>query len=206
MAHATSPSCEPSLFPQTLEGITVAEVKTGRLPVFLDSEACSRTEGLCPSKSYLVRGDQVIAAQTLDSYRCVAFVGRHRQTTGWVRDDALMPAHVPASLEWSGTWVRKLGDATLEITPHHGKYTVVAEATAQGAEPENVRTGGAHGALIIEGDQAKVIDTQGGETCQLQLQKIGFLVVANDGASDDANSPCGGMGVSMNGLYVRQTR
>jgi hypothetical protein len=205
-ANATTPSCEPTLFPQDLSAVASAEVNIDRLPLLRDSESCSRPQGLCPTKSYLVRGDRLIAAQRLDGFRCVAFAGSRGQTTGWVRDDALKPVDVDAATDWAGTWVRKIGHSTLTITASGSQYLIVAEATAQAADPDNVRTGGLEGPLRVTGAQASVTTTDADGTCALHLRKLGSLIVANDGASDDANSSCGGMGVTMNGVYARQHR
>jgi hypothetical protein len=205
-ARAGAPSCEPGLFPQNLSILGFAEVTVDRLAVLREPYNCGRTKGLCPSKAYLVRGDRVIAAQMADGFRCIAFDGPRAQTIGWVRAGALTPVQVPVSGSWEGTWVRRTGNATLKITTHGGKSRIAAEATARAGGPDNIRTGGAEGLLAITGDRAKVTDRQTGEVCVLELRKLGTLILANDGASDDVNSPCGGMGVTMNGLYARQAR
>jgi hypothetical protein len=72
---AQAASCEPTLFPQSLDGLAIAQVQAPKLAVFHDPEACSRPTGLCPSKAYLVAGDRVVTAQVEGGYRCVAFVG-----------------------------------------------------------------------------------------------------------------------------------
>jgi len=39
------------------------------------------------------------------------------------------------------------------------------------------------------------------------MKQVGLWLLINDGATDDANSGCGGMGVTFNGIYQRvQTR
>jgi hypothetical protein len=205
-ARAGTSSCEPSLFPQNLSILGFAAVTVDRLAVLREPYTCGRMKGLCPSKAYLVRGDRVIAAQGTDGLRCIAFDGPRAQTTGWVRADALTPVTVPVSGSWTGTWVRRTGNATLKITMRSGKFHIAAEASARAGGPDNIRTGGAEGLLAIAGDRAKVTDAQTGETCVLELRKLGSLILANDGASDDANSLCGGMGVTMNGLYMWQGR
>jgi hypothetical protein len=203
-ARAGTPSCGAELFPLDLSGVAFAQVTAERLPVLHDPETCGRAQGLCPSKAYLVRGDRVIAAQTLDGFRCVAFVGPRGQTTGWVRPDALAPVDTPASGDWAGTWARRTGQSTLTIMARGGRYRVSAEAFGRGADPDNIRTGGAEGPLTVTGDRAKAVDTRTGEACVLQLRRLGPYILANDAASDDANSPCGGMGVTMNGIYLRR--
>jgi hypothetical protein len=205
-AKAGTPSCEPGLFPQNLAILGFADVTVDRLVVLREAYTCGRPKGLCPSKAYLLRGDRVVAAQVADGFRCIAFDGPRAQTTGWVRADALAPVTVPVSGPWSGTWIRRTGEATLKITIRGGKPRIAAEATARAGDPDNIRTGGAEGPLTIAGDRAKVTDTQTGEICVLELRKLGSLILANDGASDDGNSPCGGMGVTMNGIYAQRAR
>jgi len=203
-SSAAAASCEPTLFPQT-PGVTFATVTVQKLPLFRDPEACSRSVGLCPGKAYLLKGDRVIAAQTQDSFRCVAFVGPSRQTTGWVRATDLSPTTVAVSGGWKGAWTRLVGDARLDISGPRDAYVASFEASGRGADPGNVRTGGAQGRLTVTGDRARLTD-RGNPACRVDLMALGPYLIAHDGASDEANSACGGMGISLSGVYVRQRR
>jgi hypothetical protein len=200
---AKAASCEPTLFPQALAPLEFARVTSAKLPVFHDPEACSRPTGLCPSKAYLVAGDTVISAQTVAGKTCVAFIGARRPTIGWV--DAGMLAPLPATppvVDWAGKWERVLGDAEATIERRGGRVLATLSASAVGANPDNVRTGGADGALAIRGDLAQM-SSQGDPDCKVTLRRLGRFLIVNDGASDDANSACGGIGVTMNGVYTR---
>jgi hypothetical protein len=41
--------------------------------------------------------------------------------------------------------------------------------------------------------------------CRVQLRQYGPWLLADDGVSDNSNSACGGMGVTLNGIYRRST-
>lgn len=75
--------------------------------------------------------------------------------------------------------------------------------------PENVRTGTADGALQVRssasGAVASFTQNAGDPTssCTVTMKRLGPLLLINDGATDDANSGCGGMGVTFNGIYQR---
>jgi hypothetical protein len=200
---ARAASCEPTLFPQALAPLGFARVTAAKAPLFHDPEACSRPTGLCPSKAYLVAGNQVLAAQTVAAKTCVAFIRARRATIGWV--DAGMLAPLPAAPlagGWTGKWERTLGDAEARIGRRGGRMRASLSASASGADPGDVRTGGADGVLAITGDRAQ-LSAQGDPACKVTLRRLGAFLVVDDGATDDANSACGGIGVTMNGVYVR---
>jgi hypothetical protein len=199
---AATPSCEPSLFPQKPD-VESAMVIAPKLSVFHDPEACSRPSGLCPTNAYLLHGDRVVAAQAANGFRCVAFIGPSRQTTGWVSIAGLVSIASPPEGDWSGTWVRRLGDATLVVSLQHGRRIADFQAFAHGSDPSNVRTGGADGILNIIGERAH-LTSRSDPSCRVDVRRLGTFLIVSDGASDDANSPCGGMGVSLNGVYVRK--
>ena len=200
---AWAASCEPSLFPQALSPLGFAHVIAAKLPIFRDPEACSRPTGLCPSKAYLVAGNQVISAQTVAGKTCVAFVNGRRPTIGWVDASMLAPLHAtPPVGGWNGKWERILGDAEANIQRRGDRIGASLSASAAGANPSDVRTGGADGDLTIRGDLAQM-GPQGDPACKVTLRRLGAFLVVNDGASDDANSACGGVGVTMNGVYAR---
>jgi hypothetical protein len=202
-AHAAS--CEPSLFPQTLD-LRPARVTAPKAPLFHDPEACSRPAGLCPSKAYLVAGDAVLAAQTEAGKTCVAFIGQKRSTIGWVDASVLTPAApAPQAGDWTGHWSRTFGDAEATIERKGKRLTASLSASAEGARPDNVRTGGADGDLVPNGDRAELTNS-GDAACRVHLRRLGRYLIVNDGADDDANSPCGGIGVTLNGVYVRVGR
>lgn len=202
---AQAASCQPYLFPQTLD-LRPARVTTPKAALFHDPEACSRPTGLCPSKAYLLKGNMVLAAQTEAGKTCVAFIGPKRSTFGWVDASALTPASLPPPTgDWTGHWSRTVGDAEASIQ-HKGKVLSASlSASAQGARRDNVRTGGADGDLVLHGDRADLTNS-GDPTCKVRLRRLGPYLILNDGANDDANSDCGGIGVTLNGVYLRATR
>jgi hypothetical protein len=203
-AHAAS--CEPTLFPQSLDPLGFARVTTPRLQVFLEPQACSRPTGLCPSKAYLVAGDQVVTAQATAGKTCVAFLGPRRTTIGWVDSKALaaLPPAPPAG-DWTGRWRRPSGDAEAMIERKGRRLNADLFASAPGSNADNVRTGGARGELIVQDDRARIGEPDD-PACKVVLRRLGPFLVVNDGATDDANSDCGGIGVTMNGIYRRGGR
>lgn len=202
-AHAAS--CEPSLFPQTLD-LRRAQTTVSKAALFNDPEACSRPVGVCPSKAYLVAGDAVLAAQTETGKTCVAFIARKRSTIGWVDAAMLGPMPpAPPAVDWTGHWSRSVGDAQATIERKGKSLTASLSASAEGGRSDNVRTGGADGDLMVHGDRAELTN-RGDAECRVHLRRIGVYLIINDGASDDANSPCGGIGVTLNGVYVHTER
>ncbi|WP_157134726.1 hypothetical protein [Sphingomonas sp. PAMC 26605] len=202
-AHAAS--CEPSLFPQSLN-LRSARVTAPKAALFNDPEACSRSVGLCRSKAYLVAGDAVLAAQTETGMTCVAFIGRKRSTIGWVDAAALAPMpNAPPAVDWTGHWSRSVGDAEATIERKGKSLSASLSASAEGGRSDNMRTGGADGDLIVHDDRAELTN-RGDAKCRVHLRGIGAYLIVNDGASDDANSPCGGIGVTLNGVYVHTGR
>jgi hypothetical protein len=201
---ALAASCEPTLFPQDLAAVQLSTVRAGRLPLFLDPPACGRATGICPSRAYLVQGDRVLAAQAAGARRCVAFVGAQRVTIGWVDAGGLAPAAEPRDgAPWIGAWVRRSGSATLRISRTRQGYRAELSAFARMADPANVHTGGASGALVVTGRTAR-LDSQADADCHVAFRRVGELMLVNDGATDDANSACGGIGVTFNGIYSRR--
>ncbi len=86
--------------------------------------------------------------------------------------------------------------------------TLEAEATATlEVTTENVRTGAAGGTLNLHNGIAIFGDSGPNRTttCSIHLRLIGDTLLADDGATDDSNSACGGMGVTFNGIYRRAT-
>ncbi|NUQ28989.1 MAG: hypothetical protein HOQ35_10810 [Acidobacteriaceae bacterium] len=159
------------------------------------------------SHSYLIQGNRVFAAHTQGNYRCIAFLNGKRQTTGWVRQEALIPIPLTAAnTTWQGTWIRQAGDAEIVIRKQGSGLYATASATLA-VSRDNVRTGGAKGKLDLqrsvasfgeEGDRATV--------CRVNVRLLDDVLLADDGATDDANSSCGGMGVSLNGIYRRAAK
>jgi hypothetical protein len=75
--------------------------------------------------------------------------------------------------------------------------------------PDNLRTGTADGTLHVTpsafGVVARFTQNAGDPTseCKVTLKQLGPWLLINDGATDEANSGCGGMGVTFNGIYRR---
>jgi hypothetical protein len=201
-AHAQS--CQTHLFPYSVENVTLATVKTPREPILRDEEGCPGKGASCASYAYLVQGDHVLVAHGQSGYRCIAFFNGRRQTTGWVRQEGLTPT-LPASATttWLGAWTRRSGEAQIVIRKQGHELYATAMATLA-VSRDNVRTGGAEGRLTVQGGNASFGEAGDRSTaCRVHVRLLGDLLLADDGATDDSNSSCGGLGVSLNGIYRR---
>jgi hypothetical protein len=75
---------------------------------------------------------------------------------------------------------------------------------------DNVRTGVAEGKLIFATTSSGVrLATFGDagadrtQVCRVQLRQFGPWLLVDDGVTDNSNSACGGLGVTLNGIYRR---
>ena len=209
LTHAAAQSCNAYLFPQSVSDVSVASVRADRLPVLRDDAGCPVAGSRCEGKAYLVSGNQVLVTAGQGGYQCAAYLNGKRQTTGWVARSALTPVPPPAPEgDWADTWKRVQGDAVLTIRRRAGQYMASGVAT-YAVQPDNVRTGTAEGTLRMStsatGAVASFTQNAGDPTasCKVTLKQLGPWLLVNDGASDDANSGCGGMGVTFNGIYQR---
>jgi hypothetical protein len=209
LAAEPESDCQTSSFPGTFaDGVSIASVNAPRLPILRDEDGCPEAGESCQTKAYIVLGDKVITAQARGPFRCVAYLGKQGQTTGWVRQDGLSPADAAPVGDWAGVWKRARGSGTLTIRKRGQHYDADMLATATTANPENVRTGAASGTMTIDGMQATVIDgrPEENDVCRVDIRRLGALLLVNDGGTPDANSECDGMGVTLNGVYRRTSR
>lgn len=209
-AHAQQ--CSSYLFPLDVAAITSARVSGPRVAI-LDDNVCTVLTSSCTSKAYLLQNDVVLRAPlTRDGYTCIAFFNGKRQTTGWVESKKLTASPTPVVQgDWAGQWKRMSGDSVITIRrTSTGSYSADALAT-YAVTSDNVRTGAAEGTLKVtttsEGIQIASFGDAGADrtmVCRVQLRQYGAWLLADDGATEDSNSACGGMGVTLNGIYQRQ--
>lgn len=208
--RATAEGCNAYLFPQAVAGVSLAAVRSDRLPILRDDDGCPAAGSKCVGRAYLVKGNQVFVSNTQDGYRCVAYFNGNRQTTGWVRSDGLTSVSPPPAPEgdWADVWKRIQGHAVVTIRKLPGQYIASGIATYSVGR-DNVRTGTADGTLHVTtsatGAMASFTQNAGDPTsaCTVVLKQLGPWLLVTDGATDDANSGCGGMGVTFNGIYQR---
>jgi hypothetical protein len=207
VAGAHAQSCQTYLFPYTVQEASLATIKTTREPILRDEEGCPGNAANCASHSYLIQGNRVFAAHTQGNYRCIAFFNGKRQTTGWIRQEALTPIPpTTANTAWQGTWIRQAGDAEIVIRKRGGGLYATASATLA-LSRENVRTGGAEGKLDLQKNTASFGEAgDRSAVCRVNVRLLDDVLLADDGATDDANSSCGGMSVSLNGIYRRAAK
>jgi hypothetical protein len=205
-ASAHAQSCETYLFPHDVNIITTATVTAQRTPILQDSP-----DGDDPKSShaYLIQGNAVLAAHARGSYRCVAYFNGKKQTTGWVAQSALASMVPPPFTDtWAGKWTRQSsgsGDAVITIRQKGSALEAEALATLA-LSRDNVRTGTAGGTLKFRNSITASFGQEGSDranTCRVNIRILGDLLLADDGATDDSNSACGGMGVTFNGIYRR---
>lgn len=213
-ATARAQSCSSYLFPMDVASVTSAQVNTQRAPV-LDDNVCTTLSPSCESKAYLLQNDAVLRiALTRDGYSCIAFFNGKRQTTGWVKNESLAPSNPPVTQgDLAGHWTRLMGDSDITIRHNKdGSYDAEALAT-YAVSADNVRTGTADGTLTIAPERAGIRIASFGEVgddrttvCRVQLRQFGAWLLADDGVTEDSNSACGGMGVTLSGIYQRETK
>jgi len=207
---ARAQTCDSYLFPLDPGSITSARV-VARTTI-LDGDTCPDPSALCRSRSYLIRDDIVARSPPArGDYTCVAYFKDDRQTTGWVESANLIAAPLPAvEGDWSGQWTRLKGNAILTIRRSGtGSYHADVIATYAVAR-DNVRTGGADGTMAFHAGSGGVLIASFGSpgadrtlVCRVEMRRYGRWLLANDGVTDDSNSPCGGMGVTLTGIYRR---
>jgi hypothetical protein len=208
-AHAAAEACNTYLFPQSVTDVSLATVRVDRLPILRDADGCPTAGIKCEGKAYLVNGNQVVASGAHGDYRCAAFFNGQHQTTGWVATDGLTPAPAsPSKDDWAGTWKRVQGNAVVSIRKRAGQYVASGFVTYT-VRSGNVRTGTADGTLRVTssptGTVASFTQNAGDPTseCKVILKQLGPWLLVNDGATEGANSGCGGMGVTFNGMFQR---
>jgi hypothetical protein len=209
---AVAQGCSAYLFPQSVADVTVAVVHASHLPMLRDDEGCPAAGSKCEGKAYLIDGDHVLVSSTHGDYRCAAFATTRSQSTGWISIAALSPMPLPKSEgDWSGAWKRVQGHASLTIRKRNTVYIASGIAT-YAVGPDNVRTGAASGRLKILSSWSGVVAQFGDggsdpiSSCTVEIRQLGPRLLVNDGATDDANSGCGGMGVTFNRIYIRDTK
>lgn len=199
-------SCSTSLFPQDIHAVAAAIITADRTPILKDSPDGSDP---IPTRAYLVKGNAVLATHTRGNYRCIAYFNGKKQTTGWIAQSALAPlAPPPSTNTWAGKWIRQSSDSgEAAITIRQKSGTLQAEAIATLAlTEENVRTGAAGGPLQLLHDMTASFGDEGADrtmVCRVNVRLFGDTLLADDGAVDDSNSACAGMGVTFNGIYRR---
>ena len=197
--------CDAYLFPGDVTQVKQATVAAPKA-WFYSSEApdCPTAGERCRKNAFVVQGNAVFTGQPAGTFVCAAFLNGGRQTTAWLKAEALHSVPWTAATEdWAGTWVRV--DGTSRIKVRKGKGGLYAEAVATHVvSAGNVRTGGAEGSIKIVGTGSKTIatfvndiDTQ----CRVSLRRNGALLLVDDGVREDTNSPCGGMSVTLSGVY-----
>lgn len=200
--------CDAYLFPGDIAQVKQAIVSVEKA-WFYSSEPpeCPTVGERCRKTAYLVQGNVVLTGQQVGIFVCAAFLKGERQTTGWLKAETLHSAPwTIATEDWPGTWVRMDGKSTIHVrTSKKGLYANAVATYAVSAE--NVRTGVAQGPIKITeagGEKIATLFNDGDAQCRVTLRRSGALLLVDDGVREDTNSPCGGMGVTLSGVYRKR--
>jgi hypothetical protein len=200
--------CDAHLFPGDMAQVKQASVSVAKA-WFYGSEPpdCPTAGERCRKTAYVVQGNVVLTGQQVGTFVCAAFLNGRRQTTGWLKAEALHSAPWSVATEdWAGTWVRMDGKSTIHVrTSKDGLYADAVATYAVSAE--NVRTGAARGPIKITeagGEKIATFFNDGDAQCRVTLRRSGALLLVDDGVREDTNSPCGGMGVTLSGIYRKR--
>lgn len=200
--------CDAYLFPGDISQVKQAIVSAPKI-WFYDSEPpeCPTGGQRCRKTAYVVQGNVVLTGQQVGMFVCAAFLNGRRQTTGWLKAEALHPVlWTVATEDWPGTWVRMDGKSTIHIrTSRDGLYADAVATYAVSAE--NVRTGVAQGPIKIAeagGEKVATFFNDGDAQCRVTLRRTSALLLVDDGVREDTNSPCGGVGVTLSGVYRKR--
>ncbi len=197
--------CDAYLFPGDIAQAKQAVVSVAKA-WFYGSEPpeCPTAGERCRKTAYLVQGNVVLTGQQVGTFVCAAFLNGRRQTTGWLKTEALHSASwTVATEDWAGTWVRMDGKSTIHVRTSKDGLYADADAT-YAVSAENVRTGAAQGPIKIAeagGEKIATFFNDGDAQCRVTLRRSGALLLVDDGVREDTNSPCGGMGVTLSGVY-----
>jgi hypothetical protein len=167
---------------------------------FFGDEGNCPTEGNCQLKSYLLAGDQLIAAKSYDKFTCVWYQApKGRATVGWIPTEKLTFSAAnenPPLKSWLGAW--KFYDNSINIALPKGKpgsLYVTGQAYWRGLG-DNIHTGeidatGQPAGNLFESAAKEEYD------CGFTLRLIGKYLIVKD------NLQCGGANVTFSGVYVK---
>lgn len=165
---------------------------------FYDDDASCPYRHTCKNDAYIVPGDEVLVAQTQDGWSCVWYQGVKREFVGWMRSENLGLTLYEENFglsDWIGDW-RFTGTSTfLEITQARQ-----AELKVRGkASWANRNTGSVDETGSPLGMHLEVKSGEETYDCKVHLRLLREYLVVYD------NKKCGGMNVSFDGVYLKQT-
>lgn len=195
--------CRNGLFPK-MEYFSTAKIlgaKNSKTFFYGDDKDCPAGEN-CRTKSYVIPGDEVIAARQYGGFTCVWYQpAKGNETVGWVETNSLELGYEDpedTKGKWIGNWVD--GQNSIQFVPakRNGAYMIRGNAIWQGAG-DNVHVGELEGTEAPEGNEIKIGASDTDEfACKVTMKIVGKYLIVSD------NLNCGGANVSFTGVYLKK--
>lgn len=178
---------------------------------FLDEiGTCAAVENkACGSISHVLsEEDIVLLGQEYLGYRCVYSFGTKGSVAGWVSADevAILTRVRITSLDkkWAGKWLQIGGDDTLAVNSAGNKLHGKGEAYWPLADPPEDQFPGGPNLGAFEATALplsnSVVFVDPDDQCSVRMTLVGDAMVVAD------NHQCGGMNVTFDGVYQRDSR
>lgn len=200
--------CRNGLFAaeqQSLQVATLLGAAQQRFTFHRDDAPCPDDSEGCRQRAYLLAGDEVLISKVVGNWACAWFVGKKRETVGWLKASDLQfrsPGGALRAADWIGVWRYSPNDGQIRIAGRQGRLTIDGSASwlgaASAAGVRVVHTGEMTGELAWQGRRARFMAGSGADDCAAELTQVGrYLVVADNGH-------CGGANVRFDGVYLRE--
>lgn len=163
---------------------------------FDDLGDCPLKEG-CQKKVYIIPGDEVLIADTVDGWSCVRYQGKNRRFAGWMKTRNLGLTISERNLtidDWIGEWHTPGEDRSITISRKSGDLLKL-KGDAQYNQYLDLLTGAL--SLDDKGYMNFAADDYKAKRCNMTLRLMdGYLIVEENG--------CGGGNTTYRGVYVPQ--
>jgi hypothetical protein len=219
LSAAESSDCDSGNFIEKMSEAKLARVSIDGKAAFLANPSakrpsCPSADKSCETKSYVVRGDELLVLPPAGDYVCATYKSPSgKETAGWLPKGSVATIDAPATDidRWAGLW-RAHEEAKIKLAPKPGgRLEVSGDATYGALDPGRVRRGAVNigeltgvyapknGILGVgENYDGSGPPRDGADNgCEARLRLLGRYLIADD------NLQCGGMNVSFKGIYVR---
>ncbi|MBC7929233.1 MAG: hypothetical protein H7Z38_01590 [Rubrivivax sp.] len=174
--------------------------KGARVYFYDDADDCPKPDAKCRQKTYVVPGDALVISRAFGDWMCAWYSSaKGRETVGWIAANQLSvtePDKNPPLARWLGAWEFYSDSLNIKRGAKAGWLRVEGEAFWQGANPENIHTGGINAEAAPAGNTLMLDEGDG--ICKMTLRLIGDFLVADD------NGDCGGANVTFDGVYRKK--
>jgi hypothetical protein len=167
------------------------------------------------TKSYVLKGDEVVVISEIAGKACVEFATPKAETWGWVSVSDLGPLRKPPSnvSDWKGKFQRDEMGSEIELTPKKNGMVEASGDAYWAMSAELAKTGALHDGSFgdvgeVKDGAAHIGSPQDGMDCSVDVRLLSsrYLIAGNQGVGmgdDDKASGCWGANVTFEGLYVR---